>query len=61
MCKSDNRFITCTQYQIQPVATCTIHRFQGFTVDYLTFDPNGVHHHSLTYTTLSRVSKKLKK
>jgi hypothetical protein len=28
------------------------------TLDYLTFDPNGVHHHGFVYTTLSHVRKK---
>jgi hypothetical protein len=28
------------------------------TLDYLTFDSNGIHHHGLTYTTLSCVRKK---
>jgi hypothetical protein len=27
-------------------------------LNYLTFDPNGVHHHGFAYTTLSHVRKK---
>jgi hypothetical protein len=52
---NSNHVITCTQYQIQLVVALTIHHSQGLTLDYLAFDPNGVHHHSLTCTTLSSV------
>jgi ATP-dependent exoDNAse (exonuclease V) alpha subunit len=47
-----------SQYPIQLVAASTIHRSQGLTLDLLTFDPSGIHHHGLTYTTLSRVREK---
>jgi hypothetical protein len=36
-------------------ATCTIHRSQGLTFDYLTFDPTNISKHGLTYTTFSHV------
>jgi hypothetical protein len=52
---NSGRVITRTQYQIQPIVARTIHRSQSLTLDYLAFDPSGVHHHSLTYTTLFRV------
>ncbi len=47
-----------TQYLIQLAATPTIHWSQGLILDFLTFDPSGIHHHELTYTTLSRVRGK---
>jgi hypothetical protein len=53
-----SHLITCSQYPIQLTTTCTIHRSQGLTFEFLTFDPNGIHHHGLTYTTLSHVRKK---
>jgi hypothetical protein len=56
---NSSHVITRTQYQIQPVVACTIHHSQGLTRDYLAFDPNGVHHHNLTYTTLSHVRNNL--
>jgi hypothetical protein len=34
------------------------YHFEGLTFDYLTFDPNGIHHHGFIYTSLSCVSKK---
>jgi hypothetical protein len=52
---NSSHVITCTQYQIQLPTTRTIHRSQVLILDYLTIDPNGVHHHSLTYPTLSCV------
>jgi hypothetical protein len=42
----------CTQYLIQPAIACTIHQSQGLTLDFLAFDPSGIHHHELIYTTL---------
>jgi hypothetical protein len=45
------------QYPVQLVATCTSHWSQGLTLD-LAFDPSGIHHHELTYTTLSHVGEK---
>jgi hypothetical protein len=46
------------QFPIQLVATHTIHCLQGLTFDHLTFDPNGVTKHGLTYTTLSKICPK---
>jgi len=46
------------QYPIQLAATCTSHRSQGLTLEFLAFDPSGIHHHKLTYTTLSHVGEK---
>ncbi len=37
---------------------CTIHQSQGLTLEFLAFDPSGIHHHGLTYTTLSHVREK---
>lgn len=37
-----------------------IHRAQGLALDYLNFDPHGVHKHGLTYTTLSYIKEKNK-
>ncbi len=50
--------ITRTQFPIQLVATRTIHQTQGFTLDYLTFDPTNVYKHDLTYTTFFHIKKK---
>jgi hypothetical protein len=50
--------ITRTQYSIQLVVTRNVHLVQGLTFDYLTFDPNIVHKHGLTYTKHFRVKKK---
>jgi len=50
--------ITRTQFPIQLVMTRTVHQAQGLTLDYLTFDPNNVHKHGLTYTKLFHVKKK---
>jgi hypothetical protein len=55
-----NHVITHTHYPIQLAATHTIHRSQGLILNYLTFDPNGVHHHGLAYTILYCVRKKEK-
>jgi hypothetical protein len=49
---NSSHVITRTQYQRQPIVARTIYRSQSLILDYLTFDPSGVHHHSLTYTTL---------
>jgi hypothetical protein len=57
---NSSHVITCTQYLIQPVVACTIRRSQGSTLDYLTFDPNGIHHHGFIYTSLSCVKKEKK-
>ncbi len=53
-----SHLIAHTQYPIQPATTHTIHQSQSLTLDFLTFDPNGIHHHTLIYTTLSRVKEK---
>jgi len=50
--------ITRTQFPIQVVVASIVHQAQGFTLDYLTFDPNNVHKHGLTYTKLFCVKKK---
>ncbi len=50
--------ITRTQFPIQLVITRTLHRTHGLTLDYLTFDPNNVHKHGLTYTKKIHVKKK---
>jgi hypothetical protein len=53
-----NHVITRIHYPIQLAATHTIHHSQGLILDYLAFDPIGVHHHGLAYTILSCVRKK---
>jgi hypothetical protein len=53
-----SHLIMCIQCPIQPIATHTIHQSQGLILEFLTFDPNGIHHHGLIYTTLSRVREK---
>jgi hypothetical protein len=53
-----SHLITHTQYLIRLTITCIIHRSQGWTFDFLTFDPSGIHHHGLTYTTLFCVREK---
>ncbi len=55
---NSSHLITHTQYPIQLTVASTIHRFQGLTFDFLTFDPSGIHQHKLTYTILFRVRKK---
>ncbi len=40
--------MTRTQFPIQLVVTPTVHRAQGLTLDYLTFDPNNVHKNGFT-------------
>ncbi len=50
--------ITHTQYPIQPTIVHTNSLLSRFDSWLLTFDSNGIHHHGLTYTTLSRVRKK---
>ncbi len=50
--------ITRTQFPIQVVVANIIHRAQGLTFDYLTFDPNNVHKYGLTYIKLFCVKKK---
>jgi hypothetical protein len=47
--------ITRTLFPIQLVTTHTIHRAQGLTLDYLSFDPINVYKHGLTYTTFFHV------
>jgi len=47
-----------TQYPIQLATTCIIHQSQGLILDFLAFDPSGIHHHELTYTTLFHVRGK---
>jgi hypothetical protein len=53
-----NHLITHIQYPIQLVVAHTIHRYQGLTLDFLAFDPNRIHHHGVTYTTLFHVREK---
>jgi len=55
---NSSHIIIRTQFPIQLVAACTIHRTQGETFDYLTFDPTNVYRHSLTHITFSCVHKK---
>ncbi len=47
-----------TQYLIQLIVARTIHRSQGLTFNFVAFDLSGIHHHGLTYTTLSCVREK---
>jgi hypothetical protein len=42
---NSSHIITRTQFTIQLVTTRTIHRAQGLTLDYLTFDPTNVYKH----------------
>jgi hypothetical protein len=51
--------ITKPKFPIQLAAPCTIHRSQGLTFDYLTFDPTNIYKHGLTYTTFFHVKKKI--
>jgi hypothetical protein len=53
-----SHLITHIQYPIQLAVAHTIHRYQGLTLEFLAFDPSGIHHHGLTYTTLSHVREK---
>jgi hypothetical protein len=46
------------QFPIHLVITCTIHQTQGLTLDQLTFDPNGVYKHGVTYITFSCIKNK---
>ncbi len=57
---NSSHIIIKTQFFVQLVVTRTIHRTQGLTFDYLTFDPTKVYKHGLTYTTISHVKKKKK-
>jgi hypothetical protein len=41
--------ITRMQFPIQLVATCTIHRAQGLTLDHLAFDPNGLYNNMVSH------------
>jgi hypothetical protein len=41
------------QFHIQLIIACTIDQTQGLTFDHLTFDPNGIYKHVLTFTTFS--------
>jgi hypothetical protein len=50
--------ITRMQFPVQLVATHIIHRAQGFILDHLGFDPNGVYKHGFTYTTFFRIKNK---
>jgi len=50
--------ITRTQFPIQLVVTRIVHRAHGLTLDCLTFDPNNVHKHGLTYTKKFMLRKK---
>jgi hypothetical protein len=50
---NSSHIMTRTQFPIQLVATCTIHRTHGLTLDYLTFDPTNVYKHGLTYISFS--------
>ncbi len=42
ICSNSFHIITRTQFVVQLVVTPTIHRTQGLTFDYLTFDPTKV-------------------
>jgi hypothetical protein len=57
---ASNSFHTITKrkFPIQLVATCIIHRSQGLTLDYITFDPTNIYKHSLTYATFFQVKNK---
>jgi hypothetical protein len=55
---NSSHLIVHTQYPIQLATTRTIHQSQSLTLDFLTFDPNGIHHHTLIYTTLFCVKEK---
>jgi hypothetical protein len=55
---NSSQVITCTP-NLQPSIACTIHHYQGLTLDHLAFDSNGVHHHGCIYTTLFHVRKKI--
>jgi hypothetical protein len=55
--KNSSHLITSTRYPIELATTRTIHWFQALTLDFLAFDPSGIHHHGLTYTTLSYVKE----
>jgi hypothetical protein len=43
-----SQIITRISFPIQLTTTHTMHTAQGFTFDYLTFDPKGVTKHGLT-------------
>jgi hypothetical protein len=49
------------QFHIQLIIACTIDQTQGLTFDHLTFDPNGIYEHALTFITLSHIKKLNKK
>jgi hypothetical protein len=55
---NSSHLIMRIQYPIQSTIAHTTHRFQGLTLDFLAFDPSGIHCHGLTYITLSRVKEK---
>ncbi len=55
---NSSHIITRTQFSIQLVVTRNVHRAQGLTLDYLTFDHNNVHKHGLTYTKKNCVNKR---
>jgi hypothetical protein len=46
------------QFHIQLIIACTIDQTQGLTFDHLTFDPNGIYKHALTFITLSHIKNK---
>jgi hypothetical protein len=48
------------QFHIQLIIVCTIHQTHGLTFDHLTFYPNGIYKHALTFKTLSHIKNKNK-
>jgi hypothetical protein len=46
---------TMLQFHIQLIIACTIDQTQGLTLDHLTFDPNGIYNHDLTFITFSHI------
>jgi len=51
----NNPFHTITKISSQLVISCTMHRSQGLTFDYLAFESNGLTKYGLTYTSILKV------